>query len=98
MAARAKPKAPKHPPLLREDEKIDFLAAAIGVLGGIVPAAKQLEVSRNSIYRWLDNGIGPAAFSTVIKLARLTNVPLDYLARREGPLTPEQIAAMTAQA
>jgi hypothetical protein len=73
---------------------IDWLAAAIGILGGPIPASKEIGVSRNLVYNWLDNGIGPAAFSTVIKLSRLTNVPLEYLALRKGPLTPEELATV----
>jgi hypothetical protein len=65
--------------------RIDWLSVAIANMGGISRAAKVMAVSRQTIYDWLDDGIGTVQSSVVIKLARLSDVPLDFLAKRTGP-------------
>lgn len=63
----------------------DWLAVAIGNIGGVGKAAKVMGVSRQTIYNWLDKGVGTIEFKEMVKLARIGDVPIEYLARRLGP-------------
>lgn len=63
----------------------DWLAVAIGNMGGIGQAARKMGVSRQTIYNWLEQGLGTIEFEKVVRLAKQADVPLDYIARRLGP-------------
>lgn len=65
--------------------KVDWLEYAIGSLGGPVEAADQLGISTQTIYRWLDGGLGKISFGNVVRLAKATNTPLEFLGQRLGP-------------
>ncbi len=65
--------------------KMDWLALALGTLGGAAPAARACGASQKTVYAWLNHGLGKAAFDKVVKLSEKSNVPLEYLARRLGP-------------
>jgi hypothetical protein len=73
--------------------RVDWLCFAIGKLGGPIPAAEEIGVSLRTVHRWLEKGLASAAFSSVIKLSRLTGVPLTFLARRMGPYEEHRFAA-----
>jgi len=63
---------------------IDWLAFAVGKLGGPAQAGEQLGVTRQTIYTWLADGLAPVPFGMVIKISMLADVPLDYLSKRVG--------------
>ena len=63
----------------------DWLAFAIGKLGGPRKAAVAIGVPYTAIYEWLENGLATAKFLHVSKLSKLADVPLQYLSRRLGP-------------
>ncbi len=62
--------------------KIDWLAVAIGNVGGVNGAAKRFNVQPATIYQWLNRGVGHLKFDRVVEISQAGNVPLDYLARR----------------
>lgn len=62
--------------------RIDWLAVAVGNLGGIGPASRVLGFSRQTIYTWLEEGLGGVSFDKVTKLSQMGDVPLEYLSRR----------------
>jgi hypothetical protein len=66
-------------------KRIDWLAVAIGNLGGPGPATRVLGLSRQTVYTWLNEGLGKTAFEHVVALSNAADVPLEYLARRLGP-------------
>lgn len=61
---------------------MDWLAVAIGNLGGVVPAAKALKVSRQTIHAWLTYGLADVSFDKIVRLSEGGDVPMEYLARR----------------
>lgn len=63
----------------------DWLAVAIGRLGGPSRAAEALNVSRQSVYTWLERGLGKVTFDKIYELHKKSDVPLEYLGRRLGP-------------
>ena len=63
----------------------DWLAIAIGNLGGPAAAARALGVSRQTVYGWVDDGLAKASFEKVVMLSVKADVPLEYLAKRLGP-------------
>jgi hypothetical protein len=70
----------------RVDERtreFDWLAVAIGNLGGPGPAARAMSTSRQTIHNWLDQGVGHVAFDKVALLSQKARVPLELL--RRGP-------------
>jgi hypothetical protein len=60
----------------------NWLAVAVAKLWGIGPASKSLGVSRQTIYAWLEHGLGGVSFDKVSKLSRMGDVPLECLAKR----------------
>ena len=69
---------------------LDWLAVAIGNLGGPGPAARSLNVSRQTIYAWLSDGLAGVAFEKICLISSKGDVPLEYLARRLGPKSEDQ--------
>jgi hypothetical protein len=67
-----------------ETGDIDWLAFAVGKLGGPKQAGDKLGVTRQTIYTWLADGLASVPFGMVIKISKLADVPLDYLSRRVG--------------
>ena len=65
--------------------RVDWLAVAVGNVGGIPQMARKLGVKSKMVIHWLDHGLGAVAFETVVKLAWMGDVPLEFLARRLGP-------------
>ncbi len=63
----------------------DWLGYAVEKLGGPGKAAAQIGISRQTLYTWLEEGLGSAPFRKVVKISELADVPLDYLQRRLGP-------------
>jgi DNA-binding phage protein len=76
---------PNHPP----DAPWDWLGFAIHQMGGPGQAAQRLGVSRQTLYTYLEEGLGSAKFSTVLKIAKETRIPLEYL--REGAPDPAHV-------
>jgi len=70
-------------------KRVDWLAVAIGNLGGIESAALAVGVSKQTVYTWLDKGLARTEFSRVAALAEKGDVPLEYLSRRLGPWKDE---------
>lgn len=68
---------------------LDWLAVAIGNLGGVARAASTLHVQRQTVYNWLNQGLGNVEFSQVVEISKAGDVPLEYLARRLGPFDGE---------
>lgn len=69
-------------------EKIDWLAYAIGTIGGkggVPAAAEKLGVEKQTIYQWLDRGIGHLTFNQVDDLATRSGIPVEVLRSRRGP-------------
>lgn len=72
---------------------VDWLAFAIGRLGNPAAAARQLGVSPQTVYTWISGGLEKVAFGKMVRLSKLTHVPLELLAERlnaAAPLGAEQ--------
>lgn len=65
--------------------RVDWLAVAIGNLGGPNRAAKRLGLSPQTVYTWITKGLRGVDFAKVYNLSKEGDVPLEYLARRLGP-------------
>jgi len=63
-------------------QNIDWLAVAIGNLGGPADASLKLGVSATTVYNWLGNGIRRLPFERVIQIAEAGDVPIEFLKRR----------------
>jgi hypothetical protein len=65
--------------------EIDFLAAAIGRMGGVNAASKKLGVKPDTIVRWLERGVGTLPFSRVVEIAKAGGLPVELFRHRLGP-------------
>ena len=63
----------------------DWLAVAIGNMGGIRGTCERLGVTRQTVYTWLSNGLGTLPFERVNQIAELGGIPLELLKQRMGP-------------
>jgi hypothetical protein len=68
-----------------ERGEIDRLALAVARLGRIEGAAENLGVSKQTIYTWLESGLGKAQFERVVRLSQASDIPIEALAKRLGP-------------
>lgn len=66
-------------------KRVDWLAFAIGRLGGPTRAAEKLGVSEQTVYTWLGKGLHKVQFSKMVALSKAAHVPLEYLGERMGP-------------
>jgi hypothetical protein len=67
--------------------EVDWLAFAIGNLGGFAKTAAAVGVSRDTISRWLNKGLLDARVCDVLLLAKKSTVPVELLLKRTGPPT-----------
>lgn len=63
----------------------DWLGYAVEKMGGPSKAASKIGISRQTLYTWLEEGLGSAPFRKIVAISEVADVPLDYLKRRLGP-------------
>jgi transposase-like protein len=60
--------------------RINWVAVAAEMSGGVQALARKLGVSRWTIYKWIDRGtMRTIGYETVVKLHRLSGVPVEKL-------------------
>jgi len=64
----------------------DWLAVAIGNMGGVAAAAEKIGVSAQTVYTWLAQGVGTLSFGRVVQIAELGRIPLEAFKQRMGPV------------
>ena len=74
-------------------EDFDWLAVAIGHVGGIRPAAKLLGKSPITIRKWLAKGLLDTRLEDLLLLAKKGHVEIEHLIERVGPPTPAMLRA-----
>ena len=72
---------------------IDWLAVAIGRIGGIKAAARRMKVQDRTVRNWKERGVGNLELNTVVQLAKLGGIPMLLLAERMGPFKGYRNAA-----
>jgi hypothetical protein len=70
---------------LEQLNNVDWLAVAIGRMGGPQAAAEELGVTRQTVYSWLAQGLGTLPFNRVIEIAEKSRSTLEVLKQRTGP-------------
>jgi hypothetical protein len=67
---------------------IDWVALAISQIGGgkIEAASAILGLTPQTLYTWLEKGIGQARFDRIVLLSRKSGVSLEMLAKRLEPV------------
>ena len=64
----------------RNETRINWVAVAVDMAGGVQAVARKIEVSRWTVYKWIDRGsMRRIAYETVMKLHRLSGVPIEKL-------------------
>jgi len=71
--------------------RMDWLAGAINNLGGINSAAAALGISRARLLRYIVDGLAKMPFGLVGKLSELSNVPVECLQQRIGPMLSRRL-------
>lgn len=64
--------------------RFDWLAAAIGILGGPEQAARELSISKQTVNAWLNRGLARATFDHVCELSSKSGIRTDFLRLRLG--------------
>ena len=63
-----------------ETARINWVAVAVDMAGGVQTVARKIEVSRWTVYKWIDRGsMRRIAYETVMKLHQLSGVPIEKL-------------------
>jgi transposase-like protein len=62
------------------EKRINWVAVAVEMAGGVQAVARKLGVSRWTVYKWIDRStMRRIAYETVIKLHQLSGVPVEKL-------------------
>jgi hypothetical protein len=64
--------------------RVNMVAAAVELAGGVAKVSREIRVSRQTVYNWIEAGtMATALYKHVVALSKLSGVPVDQLAPEE---------------
>jgi len=63
--------------------QVNFVEAAVDIVGGVSEVARKLGVSRQAVYKWIAAGhMMDSTHRYVAELSKLSKIPIEQLTRR----------------